>query len=111
MLGKINQKAIEKAMKKMGIKTEEIDVDEVIFKCKDKDIIVSNPVVSRVVMGGNETFQVSGDVSEVPKEEFSMEDVKIVMEQTGCSEEEARNALKETKDIAAAILKIKNSNV
>jgi len=42
------------------------------------------------------------NVSKIPHE-----DIKLVMEQTKSSENEAKNALKETKgDIAAAILKL-----
>ena len=102
-----SQKQLEKAMKRMGIKSEGIDAEEVVIRCSDKDIVVKEPVVSKVNMGGHETFQVMGNVSEVPKERFSNEDVKMVTEQTGCSEEDARKALDETGDIAQAIMKLK----
>ena len=36
------------------------------------------------------------------------EDIHIVMEQTGCDREEAKQALEEKKDIAAAILYLNN---
>jgi len=49
--------------------------------------------------------------AERPEEiEISDEDVQLVVEQTGASPEEARKALEETGgDIAAAILKLKES--
>jgi len=104
---KFNQKQIEKAMKKMGIQSQEVEAEEVIIKTMEKDIVISNPQVSRVNMMGQDTFQVSGDVTERPKEKFSEEDIRMVMEQAGVKEEEARKALEETGDIAETILKLK----
>ena len=102
----LSPKQIEKAMKKMGIKSEDLDVKEVIFRMKDKEIVVENPHVSKIDFGGNTTFQVVGDVKE--RTVFSEDDIKLVMEQTGCDRASAENALKETDDIAAAILKLKD---
>lgn len=104
-----NQKQMEKAMKRMGIHTEEIDATEVVIRCGDRDIVVNEPAVSKINMGGHETFQVMGKVSEVPKEKFSTEDVKLVAEQAGCSEEDAIRALDETGGIAEAIMKLKGN--
>ena len=56
-------------------------------------------------MQGQESFQISGDVEEKTGA-FSEEDVKLVAEKTGKSEEEARSALEETEDIAEAIMKL-----
>lgn len=103
----LSGKQIEKAMKKMGIKTEEIEAEEVVLKCKDKNIVISNPNVSKIIMGGQETFQISGVVSESSKEAFSKEDIDMIMGQTGCSQEEAEKALNDTGDIAAAILMLR----
>ncbi len=102
----LNPKQIEKAMKRMGIHTEEIDAEEVLIKCKDKDIVIKEPSVSKIKMGGNETFQIIGIVSE--RQKNSEEDIKLVIEQTGCTEEEAKKALEETGDLAEAIMKLKN---
>ena len=73
------------------------------------DIVISNPQVARVNMMGQDSFQISGDVSERSREKFSREDIEIVMEKTGASEKEAKDALEETGDIAEAILKLKES--
>lgn len=100
-----SQKQIEKAMKRMGVRTEELEVESVVFNCKDKKIIIKNPSVSKIKMGGVTTFQVMGETEEKPN--ISEEDIKLIVEQTGCSHEEAGKALSETNDIAAAILKIK----
>jgi nascent polypeptide-associated complex subunit alpha len=103
---KLNPKQIEKAMKRMGIQAVEIDAEEVIIRTASKDIVITNPSVSRVNMMGQDTFQVSGEVSESGKG-VSEEDVQMVASKTGASEEEARVALSETGDIAEAILKLK----
>ncbi|MBI2671564.1 hypothetical protein HYX16_01385 [Candidatus Woesearchaeota archaeon] len=94
-------------MKKMGLKQEQIDADEVIIICKDKKIIVENPQVTKLNMMGQETLQIVGDLREQKLEEFNKEDLKMIVDQAGCTEEEARKALKEKKDIAAAILYLK----
>jgi len=103
---KLNQRQIEKAMKRMGIQQQEIQAEEVIIKTKDKDIVISNPQVAKVNMMGQDTFQVSGEISERPTG-LSKEDIKMVMDQTGASEEEARKTMEETQDIAESILKLK----
>ena len=104
---KLNPKQIEKAMKRMGIQSQEIPAQEVIIKTSDREIVITNPHVSRVNMMGQDTFQIAGDVSERSAEKFSSEDVAMVAEQAGVSEDQARAALEETGDIAEAILKLK----
>jgi len=103
---KLNQRQIEKAMKRMGIQAVEIDAEEVIIRTESKDIVISNPQVSRVNMMGQDTFQISGEVTESEKG-VSEEDVQMVASKAGVSEEDAREALSETGDIAQAILKLK----
>lgn len=104
---KINQRQIEQAMKKMGIQSQEIEAEEVIIRTREKEIVISHPQVAKVNMMGQETYQITGEVSERPAQRFSLEDVKMVMGQAGCSEEEALEALEETGDIAEAILRLK----
>ena len=107
MFPKMNPKQMEKMMKQMGIKSENISAEEVIIKTEDKEIIISNPQVTKVKMGGQETFQIVGQISERKKEKFSEDDVKMIVEQTSSSEEDAKKALEETGDIAEAIMKLK----
>ena len=102
----IDPRAIKQAMKKMGIKEEQIEASEVIIKCKDKELIVKNPSVSKINMMGQETFQISGDIQERELSLFSEDDIKTVMEQAKCSKEDAVNALEKEGDIAAAILSL-----
>ena len=94
---------MEKIMKQMGIKQEEIDADEVIIKNSSRNIIIKNPKVTKINMQGHETFQVTGDV----QEEMNEEDINTVMEQTGCSREEAEKALEKYEDLTEAIISLK----
>ncbi len=97
---------MEKMMKQMGIKSESIDAEEVIIKQADKEIVISNPQITKINMKGAESFQIAGEVSERGREKFSEEDIKMVVEQTGKSEVDVKKALEETNDIAEAIMKL-----
>ena len=114
--GGINPRQMKTMMKRMGIKTEDIDAQIVIIHGADKEIIIEDPQVMKTVMQGQEMFQIMGgrikeqDVGsdEEIDVEIDEEDVKMVGEQAGVSEEDARTALEETKgDIAEAIMKLK----
>lgn len=98
-------------MKRMGIQQVEIEAEEVIIRTKDKEIIITNPSVSKVNMMGQQTYQVVGEESEralSSEPDIGEEDVKTVMDQTGVTEEEAQIAIKKHKgDLAEAILDIK----
>ena len=104
---KINQRQLEKAMKRMGMQATQIDAEEVVIKTPDKDIVISNPSVTLMNAMGQQSFQIIGDVEERGKEKFSDDDVKMIMDKTGASEAAARNALSEEGDLASAILKLK----
>lgn len=99
-------------MRQMGIQQQEISATEVIIKTEDKEIIITNPSVSKVNMMGQETFQVSGKIQErklSSEPEISEEDVKTVLEQAQVNESEARQSLeKHHGDLAAAILDLKS---
>ena len=104
---KINPKQMEKIARRMGMQMTEIPAEEVIIKTHEKDIVIKDPHISKDNMMGQETFQITGEIVEQEKEEFSEKDIRMIMEQTGADEEEAEEALHETNDIAEAILKIK----
>lgn len=95
-------------MKQMGINMEEVDAEEVIIRKHDEELIFKNPSISRIVAKGMETFQIVGDYQVVSREiEVNEDDVKLIMEQAGVDEEEARNALKEARgDLAEALIKL-----
>jgi nascent polypeptide-associated complex subunit alpha len=105
VLGGIDPKQMNALMKKMGIKTEDIDAEEVVIKGK-KTIVIKEPHVTAIDMQGQKTFQITGRIEEA--EEKSSEDLELVMAQTGATKEEAEKALEESGgDIAEAILKLK----
>ena len=113
MIPGMNAAQMQKMMKQMGMQTTEIDATEVVIRTSEKDIIISNPQVSKVKVMGQETFQIAGgEISEEDRVEetlISDEDIKLVIEQTGATEEEVQQALEEANgDIAQAIMALKS---
>ena len=97
---------LEKAMKQFGIKEEKIDALEVIIKTRDKDLVIKNPVVSKVNMMGQETFQITGKIEE--QSAIMEDDIKTVAEQADVSYETAKKTLEKNKgDLAKSILDLK----
>ena len=105
----MNPKMIQQAMKKMGMKQEEIDAEEVIIKGKNKTLIIKQPSVQKINMMGQDSFQITGNVHDVQESaEISEDDIKTVMEQAKVSESKAKEALENNKgDLAAAIIYLK----
>jgi len=104
MIPTLNPRQMERLMKQMGIKNENISAKRVVIETDSGKLIIEKPQVMKVMMAGNESFQISGEVRE-EKEENN--DVKIIMEKTGKSKEEAEKALEECGgDIAEAILRL-----
>lgn len=103
-LGGMDPKKMQAMMRQLGIKQEEIEALKVVIETPSGKIVIDEPSVQKIVMQGQESWQVMGRARE--ETGFSEEDVKIVMEKTGKSEEEARAALEETGDLAEAIIKL-----
>ena len=104
----IDPKKMNAMMKQMGIKQEEISASKVTIEKDDgSKIIIDNPNVQKIIMQGNESFQITGDISETESEKFSEEDIKTVMEKTGKNEDEAKEALEKSNgDLAEAIMSL-----
>ena len=108
----MNPRKMQQMMKQLGIQQVEIPATEVIIKTKDKNIVITNPSVSKVNMMGQENFQISGDIHEeeissVP--EISEDDIRTVMDQTGASKLVAKKAIEDANgDLAEAILNLKS---
>ena len=107
MLGGMNPKQVQSAMKKMGIAQTPIPATQVIIRQKEGEIVIDNPEVLKISMMNQISFQISGTihenkgVSSPPNEN----DIQTVMEQANVDRETARRALEITKgDIAQAIL-------
>lgn len=107
----MNPRKMQAMMKQMGIQQVEVPATEVIIRTEDKDLIITNPQVSKVNMMGQETYQVVGEVHEqerVTAPEISEEDIQTVIEQTGCSNEVAKETLEKNQgDLAESILELK----
>jgi len=110
----MNSKQVQQAMKRMGIKQEEFESSQVIIKTPEGDVIIDDPQVSRVNMMGQETWQVIGNsrfVETNTTPDISDEDVKAVMDQVSCTEEQAKLVIEKHKgDLAEAILELSDSN-
>ena len=109
MFGGINPAKMQGMMKKMGISQTALNVRRVVFEMPDGNMVIDDPDVLRVMMQGQETYQITGKAVEESTESFSAEDVAMVVEKTGKSEDEVRAALTESDgDIAEAIMGLKD---
>ena len=108
MIPGMNPRQMRQAMKKMGMQQQEIPASLVVIYGPDKEIHINEPNVTKVVMMGDESFQISGSVVEKAKElEISEEDIQTVMSQTNKSKEEAYEAIKKHEgDLASAIMEL-----
>ena len=119
--GRMNPKQMKAMMKRMGVNQEDVeDVEEVVIKTKNKEIVFKDAVVTSVTVQGQRTYQIVGTPHERERKREDAEDeggipqsdIKLVMDQTGCTATEARNALEETAGAPAeAILKIMSSKM
>ncbi len=113
MLPNLNPKQMNKMMKRLGMKMDQIDAEKVVISLKNgNQITVLEPEVVKMDMKGKESFQVSGTIKEGESEaetevELDEKDIKMVMSQADVSKEEAEEALKKADgDIAKAILEL-----
>lgn len=115
--GRMNPKQMKAMMKRMGIATEEIDdLEEVVIRTKAREYLFKDAIVSVMTVQGQKTFQIVGEpeirdrASDETDEGVPSDDIALVMEQTGSTEEEAKRALEECNgQPAEAILKIMSS--
>lgn len=104
----LNPKKMQAVMKQMGISQDEIPCLRVVIEKEDGGkMIIENPSVTKIKMQGQESFQITGEVSEEAGEvKISEEDINTVVEKTGCTCEQAEKVLKDTGDLAEAILEL-----
>lgn len=122
MFPRINPKQMHKLMKQLGMKVNEIEVEEVIIKLHDKEIVIRNPSVNKIEFQGQSSYQISG-IEEIrekkgidedkaekePEDESKIKegDIKFVAEHANVSFEKAKKALEESNgDIAEAIVRL-----
>ena len=110
MLPGMNPAMMKQAMKKMGIRQEDIDAQRVIIECSDKKIIIENPSVQKVNMSGQVSYQISGNESEEEADtmpDISEDDVEMVMNHANVDREAAIEAIADANgDLAEAILQL-----
>jgi len=106
MLGGLDPKKMQAIMKQMGMSQEEIDASRVVIeRTNNTKLIFDNPSITKITMQGQETFQITGDARE-ESAEISEEDIKTIVEKTGCTKDQAKKTLEKTGDLAEAILEL-----
>lgn len=127
--GGMDPRKMKAMMKQMGIEQEELrDVLEVVIRMRSKELVFKEPQVVEVRAQGSRTYQVVGRPEErapssgapasgvpspprpeEPQEpsEFPEDDVRLVMDQAGCSRRAAIGALRRAEGSPAeAILSL-----
>ncbi|MFC7080853.1 nascent polypeptide-associated complex protein [Halorussus caseinilyticus] len=112
---------MQQMMKQMGIDVDELDAEEVVITKSDgEQLVFDNPDITVMDARGQETYQVVGEpetrdgaggATAVESSEdagnaggIPDEDVEIVAQRTGVTEDDARDALEATDgDLAAAV--------
>ena len=109
MPGNINPRQMNQMMRKLGISVKNIDnVEKIIIQTDSKEYIFKDAEVTVMDAKGQKTYQITGNpIIKDRSDDTLKEDIKLVMDQTGKSEEEAKKALEDSNgDIAEAILKL-----
>jgi nascent polypeptide-associated complex subunit alpha len=121
--GGLNPRKMKQMMNQMGIDLEDIDAEEVIIRTAEEELVFHDADVQRMDAQGQQTYQVVGDPDTRPRgsdetgdtddvsavegdSDFSEQDIEIVAQRAGVTEETAREALEETGDLAAAVQKL-----
>ncbi|MEJ2267699.1 MAG: Nascent polypeptide-associated complex protein, partial [Nanoarchaeota archaeon] len=79
----------------------------ILFPQKSGKLVIENPSVTKIKLQGQESFQITGNISEEnPEVGISQEDINAVVEKTGCTCEQAEKVLRQTGDLAEAILEL-----
>ena len=106
MFGGMDPKKMQAMMRQMGIKNEEVEATRVVIEGPETRIIIESPSVQKITMQGQTSWQISGEAHE--ETSTREDDVKLVAEQAGVSEGEARVALeKHQGDLAEALASFK----
>ncbi len=107
MFGGIDPKKMQAMMKQMGIKQDEIDASRVIIEKNDgTNILIDSPNVVKIMMQGQESWQITGEAHE-ESAGVNEEDVRLIMEKTGKGYEESKAMLEKVEgDIAQAIVEL-----
>ena len=123
----MNPRKMRQMMDQMGIDVTEIDAEEVIIRTDDTEYVFHDADVQRMDAQGQQTYQIVGEPDERPRgdeddasvdaggdgdtdaddgADVADQDVEIVAQRAGVPESEAREALAETGDLAAAVQRL-----
>ena len=105
--GGMNSRKMQQMMEQMGIDIDELDAEEVIIRTADKELVFTDADVQRMDAQGQETYNIvgnpetrergdAGDTDDGGSDDeagIPQEDIETVVEATGASEAEAREAL------------------
>ena len=100
MLPNMNPKQMAQIMKQMGIKNEPVDaLKVVVYKADGAQMLVEPAQVILVEMQGQKSLQVSGTFTESSgnPDDATPTDLDLIMDETGCSKEEAEKALQQAR--------------
>ncbi|MFB6189259.1 MAG: nascent polypeptide-associated complex protein [Halapricum sp.] len=126
--GGLNPRKMQQMMEQMGIDMTDIDAEEVIIRTAEEDLVFTDAEVQLMEAQGQKTYQIVGEPEtrergsgESPSDDgsspsddesadtgssdaFDAQDVEIVVQRTGVSEDDARQALADNDgDLAAAV--------
>jgi len=117
--GRANPRQMRQAMKRLGIEQEQLDgVEEVVIRTTTKEYVIRDANVTAMTAQGQKIWTVVGepivrDRADAKKTQgpttitIPDEDVKLVAEKAGVSEEEARKALEDAGgEPAEAIIRL-----
>lgn len=110
--GGLDPNKMQQMMNQMGIDIDDIDAEEVIIRTPDEELVFTDAEVQRMDAKGQETYNIVGSPESRPRDGTSDtetdtdegipdEDIEMVIQATGVSEAEARNALEATNGMPA----------
>lgn len=101
-----NPNNMEKMMKQMGMDMDEVPATRVTVETKDgTELVFESPELNKIEVQGQTMFQLQGEYTEQDAGP-DQEDVELVMEKTGASEDDAVKALEEHDDLTDAIMSL-----
>lgn len=106
MLPNMNPRQMQQMLKQMGINSRQLTCSCITIESEDEKIIITEPQVFEIAAQGQKSYLISGKTT--TSVAIREEDIKLVVEQTNCTEEQALETLKKTNgDIVQAIMNLK----
>jgi len=114
--GGLDANKMQQMMQQMGIDIDDIDAEEVVIRTADEELVFTDAEVQRMVAQGQETYNVVGEPERTdrsggtsPEEEADEDgdegipeaDIQMVVDATGASASEAREALEAADGLPA----------